>query len=760
MKQKTTGRSLWSWILSFAFVLSLLPATASAENVKQDVRSNRGEQDYTTNPFPQSSFLYANPSGGLTLVEKVAMTDWDTLKSESMLLVEDYSSSFQLLSSQYISLEMDRWGTFYAGKDYNFIIVGQDNPNEDANTEVIRVIKYDKNWKRLGAASLRGVNTTVPFDGGTVRCDEYNGYLFVHTCHEMCKAFDGNNHQANMTFSVKISDMSLVDSFYGIASSAVGYNSHSFDQHILVDTEGKVVTLDLGDSSPRGVAFMRYNADAAEGKCTGSGISAALAEFAGQDGYNTTGGSIGGLAETRTGYVAAYNYDGGHSSNTEPRDVYLAYISKSGEKSAPVKLDSTSTGNTTPLLLSTGLDGGYILWNGKNGFNSVSPNDTLYYAQYSANGEVGAVKTAKGYLSNCQPVYYNGRFVWFSSNLNTITFYTFDGSSVTSTSNNPAVDSDSPEIGDILGGTPGCSHNFSSSWKWYWSGSTPGTVACTEDSYSYYTCTICGAKQVNGVTLASGHKYQNGVCTVCGERDPDAPAPQVTPEPSYTPASPVITVPETPAEPTAPAVPTTPAVPAAPATPTTPTTPAPTTTPVTPSASQTNPFTDVPNGAYYHDAVLWAVEKGISNGVTPTQFQPNATCTRGQVVTFLWRAKGSPEPKTKTNPFTDVLPSSAYYKAILWAYENNITAGTTAKTFDPNGLCTSGHVVTFLWRANGQPAANGTSTLASVYAGKYYANAAAWADGKGLLTKTEKTFTPNAASPRADIVTYLYYDIG
>ena len=170
-------------------------------------------------------------------------------------------------------------------------------------------------------------------------------------------------------------------------------------------------------------------------------------------------------------------------------------------------------------------------------------------------------------------------------------------------------------------------------------------------------------------------------------------------------------------------------------------------------------FTDVPAGSYYQDAVAWALEKGVTTGVTATRFEPNATCTRGQVVTFLWRAKGSPEPKTKTNPFTDVDPSSPFYKAILWAQENGITTGTTATTFNPRGTCTSGHVVTFLWRANGKPGASGPSALAKAYPGKYYTSAVAWADAKGLLSGTGRAFNPGAQSPRADIVTYLYRDL-
>ena len=171
-----------------------------------------------------------------------------------------------------------------------------------------------------------------------------------------------------------------------------------------------------------------------------------------------------------------------------------------------------------------------------------------------------------------------------------------------------------------------------------------------------------------------------------------------------------------------------------------------------------NPFTDVPTGSYYYDAVLWALENGITDGVSADKFQPNATCTRGQVVTFLWRSKGCPEPVIKTNPFTDVKASSPFYKAILWAYENGITTGDTDTTFNPDGTCTSAHVVTFLWRAKGKPFASGASALANTYPNAYYTDAVAWADSDGLLYGTSSAFAPDALSPRADIVTYLYRD--
>lgn len=166
-----------------------------------------------------------------------------------------------------------------------------------------------------------------------------------------------------------------------------------------------------------------------------------------------------------------------------------------------------------------------------------------------------------------------------------------------------------------------------------------------------------------------------------------------------------------------------------------------------------NPFTDISKSDAYYDAVIWALKNNVTKGISETSFGPAATCTRGQVATFLWRAAGCPEPKTTVNPFTDVKEGSAFYKAILWAYENGITNGNTPTTFNPGGKCTSGHVVTFLWRAQGKPAANGSSELGNKYYGKYYSDAVCWADRCGLLAGTD--FNPDAQSPRSEIVLYL-----
>ena len=168
-------------------------------------------------------------------------------------------------------------------------------------------------------------------------------------------------------------------------------------------------------------------------------------------------------------------------------------------------------------------------------------------------------------------------------------------------------------------------------------------------------------------------------------------------------------------------------------------------------------FKDVPANAYYYEAVKWAQEKGITGGIGNGLFGPNDPCTRGQIVTFLWRAAGSPEPETRAMPFTDIPVGSYYYDAVLWAVENDITKGTNDTTFSPNMTCTRAQIVAFLWRSEKSPAAGTANPFADVKSTAYYADAVLWA-AKEDITKgtTNTTFSPGADCTRAQIVTFLW----
>jgi len=169
-------------------------------------------------------------------------------------------------------------------------------------------------------------------------------------------------------------------------------------------------------------------------------------------------------------------------------------------------------------------------------------------------------------------------------------------------------------------------------------------------------------------------------------------------------------------------------------------------------------FTDIKTKDFYYKPTLWAVANGITSGTSKTTFSPEEPCTRGQVVTFLWRAAGCPEPTSTTMPFTDVGSKAFYRKAVLWAVEQGITSGTSATTFGPNETCTRGQIATFLWRAKGKPTPKSSNMpFVDVSAKNFAYKAVLWAVENKITSGTSKTtFAPSDPCTRGQIVTFLY----
>lgn len=176
-----------------------------------------------------------------------------------------------------------------------------------------------------------------------------------------------------------------------------------------------------------------------------------------------------------------------------------------------------------------------------------------------------------------------------------------------------------------------------------------------------------------------------------------------------------------------------------------------------PSPVVVNPFTDVESSAYYYSPVLWAVQNNITAGTSATTFSPNASCTRAQMVTFLWRSAGSPKPASGSNRFTDITKGTYYYDAVLWALEQGITSGTSATTFSPDDTVTRGQVVTFLWRMGGKAETSQNNKFHDVSSSAYYATPVSWAVINGITQGTSAaTFSPDSPCSRSQIVTFLY----
>ena len=385
-------------------------------NIKPMVSNNKNAQNYRwSNNYNWNwadtvkSYLYENQAAGVTRVEYI----------NGKIVAEDYNNSFKLCASRIIPMELPIWGGFYAGENYNFIIFGQENPSEDDNKEVVRVVKYSKDWKRLGEVGLCGANTIKPFSYGSLRCTEYGDYLYIRTCHEMYQSSDGLNHQANMTIAVRQSDMVITDSFYEVEYNCVGYASHSFNQFILVDQNRNLVTLDHCDAYPRGILLTRpETAKAGDDELIGWFEDSQLVTFPGTIGDNYTGASVGGFAETENGYITAFNYDG--NSDGGSRAVYLGYTSK-GALESKVTPITEYNGMLTPVLAPVGLDGGYLMW--------TDSKNKFYYAKYEDGGTIGTVITANASLSDCQPILHNGEIVWYVTQKSVPTFYRLEVSS-------------------------------------------------------------------------------------------------------------------------------------------------------------------------------------------------------------------------------------------------------------------------------------------------------------------------------------------
>ncbi|MBR2421187.1 MAG: S-layer homology domain-containing protein [Oscillospiraceae bacterium] len=174
------------------------------------------------------------------------------------------------------------------------------------------------------------------------------------------------------------------------------------------------------------------------------------------------------------------------------------------------------------------------------------------------------------------------------------------------------------------------------------------------------------------------------------------------------------------------------------------------------TAAQVDSFPDVPKSAYYYDAVEWALENNITQGMGDGQFQPNSICNRAQVVTFLWRLDGKPAVSGK-NTFTDVQKGSWYADPVLWAMKEKVTDGMGEGLFEPYGTCNRAQIVTFLWKYAGKPKANVKAPFTDVRAGSWYAEAVAWAVEEGITVGMSKTtFGPEQPCNRAQVVTFLY----
>ncbi len=380
--------------------------------------SNLESQNYTNWSAPVESYLTTSPDGLLMRVQSGAI--------DGKLLIEYYDSGYNLKKTMTLDLPLSEFGGFYETSDNYYILTGQNNTEQDDNKEVYRVSKYSKSWKALGSCGLFGANTTYPFDAGSARMTASGKYLFVRTCHEMY-----NGHQANVTFSVDTSGMSVIDSFTDVMNTDFGYVSHSFNQFIQIDN-GTLLGSDHGDAYPRAITVLKYQSDISNGffvphSTWGSNNDSCkefdLVSFSGSTGNNYTGASQGGFEYSDSSYLVAGNYDADDNS----RNVFVASVSKSG--GTPVvryfsDYAGTADSATTPHLVKTGSNSFVLLW---------SSQGYVYYTAIDGTGQqAGSTYKMAGNLSDCVPSIINGKLIWYAWKNSHNTFYEINLSDLSS----------------------------------------------------------------------------------------------------------------------------------------------------------------------------------------------------------------------------------------------------------------------------------------------------------------------------------------
>ena len=382
---------------------------------------NASDNHYNTWSSVTNSYLVQNSDGTLTRLENTS----------SGIVVENYSADGKkLISQRTISKELNLFGGFYSGKDYNYLVFGQNNTAESDSKEVVRVVKYTKSWSKVNSCSISGVNTTKPFSAGSLRMEEAGGKLYVYTCHEMYADSDGINHQANMLFTIDEFSMSLTDSMYDVSNLTDGYVSHSFNQFIKADESGKYIyrvdhsessnyTMNGSYLSVNGITLTKYKAD---GKSTAVSVSIPVKFDMNKSNY--TGASIGGFELGSGNCLIAYAKD--VSSSCKTRNVYISVTDELFNGTQNIALTNYGTSSKvtcrTPQLIKINDNLFLVMWEEYNSSTGKTATKTM---TVDSNGKTVTKAISHSFgLSDCQPVVCSdGMVKWYVTNNSAPTLY-------------------------------------------------------------------------------------------------------------------------------------------------------------------------------------------------------------------------------------------------------------------------------------------------------------------------------------------------
>ncbi len=370
---------------------------------------------------------WANPVNSyLVKADKGYMT---VGRTNDQVVVTYFNNSYEPIAEKTVGFDLPLFGGFYNGTDNFFLVFGQNNPNQSDDTEVLRIVKYDKNWNKISSASVKGANTVYPFDAGSLDMAQSGDMLYVRTCHEMYTSSDGLNHQANMAYEVNIPTMEVTGSNYEVSNSGYGYVSHSFNQYLLED-KGDIISLDHGDAYPRS-ALLGFIENKSNNSSTNNYYSESVLDFAGEIGQNYTGATLGGLAASDDNYFTVGSSIDQNNPSSQTRNVYITVTPKrtfGSDSNSSIKWITQNSSGTAgnPYIVKMGTDNFLVLW-------QYAPDGTSYqqlqYTFVDGNGNPkGSVKSADGLLSDCEPIFADGKATWLVSQNGGIDFYTIDTS--------------------------------------------------------------------------------------------------------------------------------------------------------------------------------------------------------------------------------------------------------------------------------------------------------------------------------------------
>lgn len=625
-----------SGLLFFAIILSAAAVVCAEDEPTKS--NNIGKNNYVDYSSTVKSYLVAQKDGSFMRVEAI----------NGQVVIETYSSELQFESALLLKYELPLFGGFYEGTDSFFLVFGQENPAEDDATEVIRVVRYDKSWNRLSAASLYGANTAIPFEEGSLRMVQSGDFLYIHTCHEMYHLLNGINQQANLMLAVRISTMEVEECFDSVGDSSDGYVGRSFNQFIAAD-EDAILSVNHGNAYPRAVVLSRYALKTEESIFANNCVSVETLPIAGESGDYNTGTSVGGFEVSETSYLIAGNSaDRAVNENMNAvRNIFVTSTLKTRFSADGTRCiwitnyptdDSSYFGQVSTPHIMTVENGFLLLWTVKGRLNYVLLDD---------NGDmIGEIMSADAALSDCKPIVADGAVYWYCTQNSAPVFYCIDPEKPETVTEIPTEQQEQEE-----------------------------PTQPTEET---------------GIMPYSEQEHEE----ICPSRF----------------------------------------------------------------------FSDVPGVDYWgHEGIDFVVENGLFNGMSATTFEPDTTMTRAMLVTVLWRAAGM--PMQGTNPFYDVPENVWFTDAVKWASDCDLVNGMQEGKFCPQENITREQMAAILYRY-AQYNAQDVSGMADLSAfpdeltvSGWAENAMCWAVAKGIIgglqTGETTILLPQGNATRAQVATIL-----